>query len=97
MTITEWGSIGEMISAIAVVVTLVYLAIQIRQNTHAIEEGRRLALAQTYQIRADALQDMLVRAAESQVIGPLITKLTQLGYPTGPDAVEQATALIEAA
>ena len=92
MTISEWGSIGELISAIAVVVTLVYLAIQIRQNTHSMEEGRRLALAQTYQIRADALQEMLVRAAESQVIGPLITKLTQLGYPEDVSALDQLSA-----
>jgi hypothetical protein len=91
MTIVELGALGELVSAIAVVVTLVYLAIQIRQNTHAMEESRRLALAQTYQIRADALQDMLVRAAESQVIGPLITKLTQHGYPERVEALAQLT------
>jgi hypothetical protein len=87
MTITELGAIGELVGAIAVVVTLVYLAIQIRQNTHSMEESRRLALAQTYQMRADALQEMLVRAAESQYIGPLITKLTQLGYPESVEAL----------
>jgi hypothetical protein len=91
MTINEWGSIGEVISAIAVVVTLVYLAVQIRQNTHAMEEGKRLALAQTYQLRADALQSMLVHAAESQYIGPLITKLTQLGYPEDVTALDRLT------
>ena len=76
-------------SAIAVVVTLVYLAVQIRQNTHAMEESKRLALAQTYQMRADALQSMLVHAAESQHIGPLITKLTQLGYPEDVSALDR--------
>ena len=89
MTITELGSLGELISAIAVVITLVYLAIQIRQNTHSIEESKRLALAQTYQMRADALQNMLVQAAESQFIGPLITKLTQLGYPEDVSALDR--------
>jgi hypothetical protein len=91
MTIGELGSIGEMVSAIAVVVTLWYLAVQIRQNTHAMEENKRLALAQTYQIRADALQSMLVHAADSQYIGPLITKLTQLGYPEDVRALEALT------
>jgi hypothetical protein len=91
MTITELGAIGELVGAIAVVVTLVYLAIQIRQNTHSMEESRRLALAQTYQMRADALQEMLVRAAESQYIGPLITKLTQLGYPESVEALAALT------
>ena len=33
MTIQDLGSIGELIAAIATIATLVYLAIQIRQNT----------------------------------------------------------------
>ena len=91
MTIEQLGSLGEVISALAVVVTLWYLAVQIRQNTHAMEENKRLALAQTYQMRADALQSMLVHAADSQYIGPLITKLTQLGYPEDVSALDQLT------
>jgi hypothetical protein len=91
MTISDLGALGELISAVAVVVTLWYLAVQIRQNTHAMDESKRLALAQTYQMRADALQSMLVHAAESQYIGPLITKLTQLGYPEDVSALEQLT------
>ena len=55
MSIMELGALGEFVGAIAVVVTLAYLAVQIRQNTRAMEESRRLALAQTYQVRADAL------------------------------------------
>jgi hypothetical protein len=88
MTIAELGALGELIGAIAVVVTLVYLAVQIRQNTRSMEESRRLALAQTYQMRADALQAMLVRAADSEHIGPLITRLTQRGYPEDVAALE---------
>lgn len=91
MTIAELGSLGEVIGALAVVATLAYLAVQIRQNTHAMEEGRRLALAQTYQMRADALQNMLVHAADSEHIGPLITKLTQQGYPEDIAALERLT------
>ena len=91
MTIEQLGALGEVISAFAVVVTLWYLAVQIRQNTHAMEESKRLALAQTYQMRADALQSMLVHAAESQYIGPLITKLTQLGYPEDVSSLDQLT------
>ena len=33
MTIQDWGSIGELIAAIATVATLIYLAAQIRQNS----------------------------------------------------------------
>ena len=39
MTIQELGSIGELVGAIATVVTLVYLAIQIRSNTSAVRSA----------------------------------------------------------
>jgi hypothetical protein len=81
MTIMELGALGEFVGAIAVVVTLAYLAAQIRHNTRVMEENERLALAQTYQMRADALQTMLVEAADSEHIGPIITRLTNAGYP----------------
>ena len=35
MTIQELGSLGELVAAIATVATLIYLALQIRQNTYA--------------------------------------------------------------
>ena len=35
MSISELGSLGEFLSSIAVLVTLIYVALQIRQNTHA--------------------------------------------------------------
>jgi hypothetical protein len=91
MTLTELGALGEFVGAIAVVVTLGYLAVQIRQSNQAMKENRRLALAQTYQMRADALQEMLVHAAESEHIGPIITKLTGLGYPEDVASLDQLT------
>lgn len=91
MTLAELGALGEFVGAIAVVVTLVYLAIQIRQNTQSMAESRRLALAQTYQMRADALQEMLVHASESEHIGPIITKLVELGYPEDVRSLEGLT------
>ena len=91
MTIMELGALGEFVGAIAVVVTLIYLAVQIRQNTSAMEESKRLALAQTYQMRADALQEMLVQAADSQYIGPILTKLTGAGYPEKVASLNELT------
>ena len=91
MTLQDWGAIGEVVGALAVVVTLIYLAKQIGQNTHAMEEARKLALAQTYQVRSDALQAMLVQAADSEFIGPIIIKLTELGYPADVDALNALT------
>jgi len=34
MSIQEWAALAEIVGAIAVVASLVYLAVQIRQNTH---------------------------------------------------------------
>jgi len=81
MTLIELGAVGEFLGSFAVLATLVYLSMQIRQNTRAMDESKKLALAQTYQMRADALQMMLVHAADSEHIGPIITKLTTAGYP----------------
>jgi hypothetical protein len=39
VTIQDLGSIGELIGAIATVATLIYLAIQIRANTYAVQSA----------------------------------------------------------
>jgi len=44
----DLGSIGELISAVAVVVSLVYLAFQIRQNTSQIEQNTKAAQAAAF-------------------------------------------------
>ena len=88
MTIMELGALGELLGSIAVLATLVYLSVQIRQNTRSMDESKKLALAQTYQMRSDALQMMLVHAADSEHIGPIISKLTSAGYPEDIDALE---------
>ena len=36
MTIQDMGAVGEMIGGIAVIITLIYLTLQIRQNTRAV-------------------------------------------------------------
>ena len=38
MSIQDLGSIGEFVSSIAVLITLIYLAIQIRQNTRQLQQ-----------------------------------------------------------
>ena len=44
MNIQDIGAIGEVVGAIAVVVTLIYLATQIRQNNQLLRSGSRQAL-----------------------------------------------------
>jgi hypothetical protein len=91
MTIIELGALGEFLGSIAVFVTLVYLTMQVRHSTQSMNESKKLALAQTYQMRSDALQMMLVHAADSDHIGPIITKLTGVGYPEDIASLEHLT------
>ncbi len=48
MSWQDLGSIGELISAVAVFISLVYLAFQIRQNTRQIDENTRTAQAAAF-------------------------------------------------
>ena len=82
LEITELlDNLGEFIGSIAVVVTLFYLALQVRHgkeateaNTRALDENRRLALAQTYQARAATFIDQLNTQATSDAINEVWTK-----------------------
>jgi len=48
LSLQDLGSIGELISAVAVVISLVYLASQIRQNTRQIDENTKAAMADAF-------------------------------------------------
>jgi hypothetical protein len=47
------GAIAELLGAIAVFLTLAYLAIQVRQNSRALEEQNKFSAAQIMQARTD--------------------------------------------
>jgi hypothetical protein len=55
MTLEDLGNIGEFVAAIGVIVSLVYLATQIRQNTKAVRSSASQAIAET---RADFLKSI---------------------------------------
>ena len=46
MTLQDLGSIGEFVAAIATLATLIYLALQIRQNTQSVRAAAELGLSQ---------------------------------------------------
>ena len=45
MTIQDWGALGEAAGGIAVIITLIYLAIQVRQNTSIVKSTNYLNLS----------------------------------------------------
>jgi len=63
----DLGSIGELVSAIAVVISLVYLAFQIRQNTKQIDENTKAAQAVAFDSsisHAFAARQMIIENAD---------------------------------
>jgi hypothetical protein len=67
MTLEDLGNIGEFVAAIAVVVSLLYLAIQIRQNTRSVRTS-------TYQAVLDSSHRLNEHIAE-----PRTERLYRLG------------------
>ena len=41
MKLSDWANVAEIVGAAAVIVTLVYVAVQIEQNTIAVEASTR--------------------------------------------------------
>ncbi len=66
MTIQELGSIGEFISSIVVLITLIYLAVQVRQTRNA-------TIASTMQTNRMQFQNIMLANRDSQ-IAPIIIK-----------------------
>ena len=94
------GNFGEFAGAFAVVVTLLFLAVQVKHskesvdaNTKALEESRRLALAQTYQARVNTRIGQLQVEAESDYISPILDKLEGLGWRENRAAFDALTSL----
>lgn len=68
MTIDQLGSIGEFSTAILLFVSLIYVGLQIKQNTNATR-------AQIYQSRTDSLERMAFFIAGSQEIAEIMVKV----------------------
>jgi heme/copper-type cytochrome/quinol oxidase subunit 1 len=57
VTLNELGNLGEFISGLAVVVTLVYLAIQIRHNTRAVRSSMHQDMIESTLRIAESVSD----------------------------------------
>jgi hypothetical protein len=94
MTLEDLGNLGDFIGGIAVVVTLVYLAVQVRQNN-------RLLRANTASVRAASrtvINERLVGVNQSLVEGAslaeiFVRELSSPGSISGADRVRLHTLL----
>ena len=71
MTISELGSIGEFVGAIGVVITLIYLAFQIRQNTTQLKQNISMAKAAAVKNSNAALRHTRQAIFESESVSTL--------------------------
>jgi hypothetical protein len=69
------GSVGEVIGALAVFLTLIYLAIQARQNQALLEENRKIALSQVYMARSLNRIENRRQLADSQYLPSIVQKV----------------------
>jgi hypothetical protein len=80
-SIQDLGAVGEFLSSIAVIVTLIYLAVQTKQT-------QKMVRGQTRQAWAEATQEALLSFADSDHIAVIADKLDSAGFPENRDAVE---------
>lgn len=67
MSIQDWGAIGEIIGALAVVASLIYLSVQIRQNTRQISlsmESSKLAAFEQSVESGNRARELLITNTE---------------------------------
>lgn len=71
MTIQDWGAIGEIVGGIAVLASLVYLAVQIRQNTREITRSADATRLEAFERSVDSGN----RIRELLILHPELTSL----------------------
>lgn len=85
MTIQDWGAIGELVGGAAVIVTLIYLALQLRDNTRAV----RLDTSHTVIAEFRGMFDMLSTCRELAEI--VVAAATDPDSLTGADKLQYWT------
>jgi hypothetical protein len=73
MTLSELGNLGEFIGSILVLITLLYLVVQLRQT-------QRAMMAQTHQMRADGLKTTWQNLALSNEMIQVYSEMHSKGW-----------------
>jgi hypothetical protein len=67
MSLEDWAAVAEIVGAIAVIATLIYLAIQVRQNTGAIQSSNAMVLH-------NDISDLARDVARDRELGDIIVR-----------------------
>lgn len=69
------GAIAELLGSVVVLVTLGYLAVQVRHSRHLLEENRKIALSQVYQSRSDTRREFAILVSDSTHLAELLGRI----------------------
>jgi hypothetical protein len=84
LKLSDWASLAEVVSAIAVVISILYLGYQIRENTNEVRASSRQQLISRAHSSVFALatnpelSEIVTKVSEGSSLTP--TELTQYGY-----------------
>jgi hypothetical protein len=81
MLIQEWAAIAEIISAVAVIASLIYLAVQIRQNTNGLSMSLKSTELAAFERNVEAGN----RIREIFILNPDVTELYARGLKSYAD------------
>lgn len=85
MSLEALGNIGDFVGGVAVVVTLIYLAVQIRQNTRQVHQSVELARAASVKA-ANAVEPSLLAIAQDPELARIFREgLTDYSSVKGDD------------
>ena len=84
MSIQKWAALAEIIGAVAVVASLIYLAVQVRQNTHELS----MSLKSTELSAFERNVESGIRIRELFILNPEILKLYARGGKSYADLDE---------
>jgi hypothetical protein len=72
---TVLGNLGEFVGSVAVLATLVYLAVQVKHSRELLERNERIAMSQVYSGRTNARVSGYLTVAESSYFPDIYEKL----------------------
>ena len=82
MTIQDWGALGELVGGIAIIVSLIYVGLQIRQNTKAIRISAGQGMIAAW---GQSNRDIISDPGFAEVIAPILDGRADI--PEGADGL----------
>lgn len=81
MAIADLGALGEFVGSIAVLITLVYLALQVKHTKALLERSEKISMSQVFQARIDSRRE-LEKLVIDDTIAPIIVRSRDLTKAT---------------